>query len=40
MIMERFKEERDKGLKKLEAIEQAVQKIGGAITISGLTTVV
>jgi hydrophobe/amphiphile efflux-3 (HAE3) family protein len=40
MIAERFNEEREKGLEKLEAIEQAVQKIGGAITVSGLTTVV
>jgi predicted RND superfamily exporter protein len=40
MIAERFNEERAKGLEKLEAIEQAVQKIGGAITVSGLTTVV
>jgi len=39
MIMERFNEEREKGLEKLEAIEQAVQKVGGAVTISGMVTV-
>ena len=39
MIMERFNEERAKGLEKLEAIQEAVQKVGGAVTISGLVTV-
>jgi predicted RND superfamily exporter protein len=39
MIMERFNEERAKGLEKLEAIEHAVQKVGGAVTISGMVTV-
>ena len=39
MIMERFNEERGKGLEKLEAIQEAVQKVGGAVTISGLVTV-
>jgi predicted RND superfamily exporter protein len=39
MIMERFNEEREKGYEKLEAIEHAVQKIGGAVTVSGMVTV-
>ena len=39
MIMERFNEEREKGFEKLEAIQEAVQKVGGAVTISGLVTV-
>ena len=39
MIMERFNEERGKGVEKLEAIEQAVKKVGGAVTISGMVTV-
>ncbi|MDO9538424.1 MAG: hydrophobe/amphiphile efflux-3 (HAE3) family transporter [Methanocalculus sp.] len=39
LIMERYYEEREKGLEKMEAIRQSVQKIGTAITISGLTTV-
>ena len=39
LIAERYYEEREKGLAKMEAIRQSVQKIGTAITISGLTTV-
>ncbi|MCP1714426.1 hydrophobe/amphiphile efflux-3 (HAE3) family protein [Methanocalculus alkaliphilus] len=39
LITERYYEEREKGLPKLDAIRQSVQKIGTAITISGLTTV-
>jgi len=39
LILERYLEERDNGLEKLEAIQMSVQKIGTAITVSGLTTV-
>ncbi|MCP1661431.1 MAG: RND family transporter [Methanocalculus sp. MSAO_Arc1] len=39
LISERYYEEREKGVPKLEAIRSSVQKIGTAITISGLTTV-
>jgi uncharacterized protein len=39
LIMERFYEERGNGLDVVPAIRQSVQKIGTAITVSGLTTV-
>jgi hydrophobe/amphiphile efflux-3 (HAE3) family protein len=39
LIMERFDEERRKGQDVVSAIRQSVQKIGTAITVSGLTTV-
>jgi len=39
LIAERYYEEREKGLLKMDAIRESVQKIGTAITISGLTTV-
>jgi len=39
LIMERYKEEIHRGLDMFEAIRQSVQKIGTAITVSGLTTV-
>jgi hydrophobe/amphiphile efflux-3 (HAE3) family protein len=39
LIMERFQEERRRGKERHEAIQQAVQKIGTAITVSGMTTV-
>ncbi|KQC05323.1 MAG: hydrogenase expression protein HypA [Methanoculleus sp. SDB] len=39
LIMERCEEERAKGLDIYEAIQASVQKIGTAITVSGLTTV-
>ncbi len=39
LIMERFQEERRSGKDKYEAIQNAVQKIGTAITISGMTTI-
>ncbi|WP_292395460.1 efflux RND transporter permease subunit [Methanoculleus sp. UBA303] len=39
LIMERFQEERRRGKETHEAIQQAVQKIGTAITVSGMTTV-
>ncbi|MBN1195353.1 MAG: RND family transporter [Methanomicrobiaceae archaeon] len=39
LIMERCEEERAKGLDIYEAIQMSVQKIGTAITVSGLTTV-
>jgi uncharacterized protein len=39
LIMERAYEERERGLALLPAVRQAVQKIGTAITISGLTTI-
>ncbi|NYT06338.1 MAG: RND family transporter [Methanomicrobiales archaeon] len=39
LIMERCEEERAKGLDIYEAIQTSVQKIGTAITVSGLTTV-
>jgi len=39
LIMERYEEERKNGLLCHEAIQMSIQKIGTAITISGLTTV-
>ncbi|MDN7023303.1 RND family transporter [Methanoculleus sp. FWC-SCC1] len=39
LIMERYQEERGRGREKIDAIRQAVQKIGTAITVSGMTTV-
>ena len=39
LIMERFQEERRRGKERYEAIQHAVQKIGTAITVSGMTTV-
>lgn len=39
LIMERYEEERDKGNDLYSAIQTAIQKIGTAITVSGLTTV-
>ena len=39
LIMERYLEERSLGKERLEAIRIGVQKIGMAITVSGLTTV-
>lgn len=39
LILERYLEERNNGLEKLEAIQMSVQKIGTAITVSGMTTV-
>ncbi|UUX92157.1 efflux RND transporter permease subunit [Methanoplanus endosymbiosus] len=39
LIMERYTEERKNGKEKLEAIRIGVQKIGSAITVSGMTTV-
>jgi uncharacterized protein len=39
LIMERYLEERSLGKERLEAIQIGVQKIGRAITVSGLTTV-
>jgi len=39
LITERYYEERERGLPKMDAIRQSVQKIGTAITISGLTTI-
>ena len=39
LIAERYYEERERGLLKMDAIRESVQKIGTAITISGLTTV-
>jgi len=39
LIMERYMEERKNGKEKLEAIRIGVQKIGSAITVSGMTTV-
>ena len=39
LIMERYLEERSLGKERLEAIQIGVQKIGTAITVSGLTTV-
>jgi hydrophobe/amphiphile efflux-3 (HAE3) family protein len=39
LIMERYMEERKNGKDKLEAIRIGVQKIGTAITVSGMTTV-
>jgi hydrophobe/amphiphile efflux-3 (HAE3) family protein len=39
LIMERYKEEREKGRELLEAVRMSVKKIGTAITVSGATTV-
>ncbi|MDD3978117.1 MAG: hydrophobe/amphiphile efflux-3 (HAE3) family transporter, partial [Methanomicrobium sp.] len=39
LIMERYNEERRRGRDKYEAIRTGVEKIGAAITVSGLTTV-
>ena len=39
LIMERFEEEREKGEDTVTAIKTAIQKIGTAISVSGLTTV-
>lgn len=39
LIMERCEEELSRGMEFLDAIQTAVQKIGTAITVSGLTTV-
>ena len=39
LIMERYQEEKDAGRGTLESIRTAIQKIGTAITISGMTTV-
>ena len=39
LIMERFEEEREKGVGTYKAIQTAIQKIGTAISVSGLTTV-
>lgn len=39
LIMERFEEEREKGEDTYTAIQTAIQKIGTAISVSGLTTV-
>jgi len=39
LIMERYQEERRRGREKFVAIQQSVQKIGTAITVSGMTTV-
>lgn len=39
LIMERYDEERERGLSCHDAIQMSIQKIGTAITISGLTTV-
>lgn len=39
LIMERFDEERERGLSCHDAIQVSIQKIGTAISISGLTTV-
>ena len=39
LIMERYTEERSFGKNRIEAIQIGVQKIGTAITVSGLTTV-
>jgi hydrophobe/amphiphile efflux-3 (HAE3) family protein len=39
LIMERFQEERDRGSDIVSAIQMSVQKIGTAVTVSGMTTV-
>lgn len=39
LIMERFEEEREKGKDTYTAIQTSIQKIGTAISVSGLTTV-
>ncbi len=39
LIMERYYEERNNGLALLPAIQYSIQKIGTAITISGMTTI-
>ncbi|MBN2734371.1 MAG: RND family transporter [Methanomicrobiaceae archaeon] len=39
LIMERFEEEKARGEDKITAIQTAIQKIGTAVSVSGLTTV-
>lgn len=39
LIMERYQEEKEKGTDMVTSIQTAVQKIGAAITVSGLTTI-
>ncbi|NLW76572.1 MAG: MMPL family transporter, partial [Methanomicrobiales archaeon] len=39
LIMERYQEEKEKGMDMVTAIQTAVQKIGAALTVSGLTTI-
>ncbi|WOF17146.1 RND family transporter [Methanoplanus sp. FWC-SCC4] len=39
LIMERYMEEKEKGMDMYTAVQTAIQKIGTAVTISGLTTV-
>jgi predicted RND superfamily exporter protein len=39
LIMERYYEERENGLALLPAIQYSIEKIGTAITVSGMTTV-
>jgi len=39
LIMERYYEERENGLPLMEAIQYSIQRIGTAITVSGMTTV-
>ena len=39
LIMERYQEEKEKGTDMITSIQTAVQKIGTAITVSGLTTI-
>lgn len=39
LIMERYQEEKEKGTDTVTSIQTAVQKIGAAITVSGLTTI-
>lgn len=39
LIMERYYEERENGLPLLEAIQYSIERIGTAITVSGMTTV-
>ena len=39
LIMERYNEERNNGADMYDAIQTGVQKVGTAITVSGLTTV-
>jgi hydrophobe/amphiphile efflux-3 (HAE3) family protein len=39
IVMERYYEEREKGVKPLDAVETAGQRVGKAISVSGMTTV-
>ena len=39
LIMERYQEEKNAGRDMIEAIRTSIQKIGTAITVSGMTTV-